>query len=395
MATGNQSVPGATVTAGHATAGRPITDGQANWADSAVEGIPAGLVTAELKSSAGYSSVPGAVQASHAPHGEASPGRAPRTLWRGAGGRWLVWAFRAVLWAVLLLIGYRGVAAIVTGTPVIGWTAASSASERGHVFPVALAKAYAFEFGQAYLNFNPATAAHRAATLAGFLPPGTTPQFGWNGAGAQTLQSEQVAGVRVLSPHRAVVRLLARVDGHLFELGVPIYAGAGGLVVSGQPSLLPPPLQVVPPHLAGGRADLAAKQSLAKMLPGFFRAYASGNALQLSRFAVHRVPLTGLGGVVTFGGIRRLSLVAVAGPARRIIVTITWLTSSVRPTSPVSSSTSPSARPSVSPSAQPSASSSARPPAVDMTYAMTVVRHGPTWLVRWLGPAVAQPWPSP
>jgi hypothetical protein len=314
-----------------------------------------------------------------------------------------VWAFRAVLWAVLLLIGYRGIAAIVTGTPVIGGAAASPSAARGQVFPVALAKAYAFEFGQAYLNFNQATAAHRAATLAGFLPPGTAPQFGWNSAGAQTLQSEQVAGVRVLSPHRAVVTLLARVDGHLFELGVPIYAGGGGLVVSGQPSLLPPPLQVVPPHLAGGQADLAAKQSLAKMLPGFFRAYASGNALQLSRFAVNRVPLTGLGGVVTFGGVRRLSVVAVAGRARRIIVTVTWLASSVRPSSPASASTSPSAGSSVSPSAgpsvsssaRPSASSPARPPAVDMTYAMTVVRHGATWLVKWLGPAVAQPWPAP
>ena len=39
--------------------------------------------------------------------------------WRGAGGRWLIWAGRAVIWAVLLLIGYRGVLAIVhdeTGT---------------------------------------------------------------------------------------------------------------------------------------------------------------------------------------------------------------------------------------------------------------------------------------
>ena len=35
--------------------------------------------------------------------------------WRGAGGRWLVWVFRVVVWAVLLLIGYRGVTAIMTG----------------------------------------------------------------------------------------------------------------------------------------------------------------------------------------------------------------------------------------------------------------------------------------
>src|SRR6266700_3358368 len=33
--------------------------------------------------------------------------------WRGAGGRWLVWVARAVLWAVLLIIGYRGIMAII------------------------------------------------------------------------------------------------------------------------------------------------------------------------------------------------------------------------------------------------------------------------------------------
>src|SRR6266513_180245 len=35
--------------------------------------------------------------------------------WRGAGGRWLVWVFRVVVWLVLLLIGYRGVTAIMGG----------------------------------------------------------------------------------------------------------------------------------------------------------------------------------------------------------------------------------------------------------------------------------------
>src|SRR5947208_3278116 len=37
----------------------------------------------------------------------------PSGTWRGAGGRWLVWVFRVVVWAVLLIIGYRGVTAIV------------------------------------------------------------------------------------------------------------------------------------------------------------------------------------------------------------------------------------------------------------------------------------------
>jgi hypothetical protein len=39
----------------------------------------------------------------------------PRTDegWGGAGGRWLLWALRVVLWAALLVIAFRGVTAIV------------------------------------------------------------------------------------------------------------------------------------------------------------------------------------------------------------------------------------------------------------------------------------------
>src|SRR5262249_53662789 len=152
--------------------------------------------------------------------------RAPGS-WRGAGGRWLIWVFRAVLWTVLLLIGYRGVAAIVMGYPgpgaATGGTPAAG-NDRAPGVPVALAQAYALEFGQVYRNFNPAAAAQRARSLSAYLPAGSDPQFGWNGAAARSLQSEQVAGVRVMSAHRAVVTLLARVNGDLVELGVPIYA---------------------------------------------------------------------------------------------------------------------------------------------------------------------------
>ena len=439
MATGNQLVPGAPVTAEQTAAGRPITDEQAAWAAWAAQGSGAQSFAARGPAAQGFATR-GPAARGIAAQGIATPPvavRVPRRLWRGAGGRWLIWAFRAALWAVLLLIGYRGVAAIVTGMPVVGGTGGTA--PRGQGFPTALAKAYALQFGQAYLNFNPATAQRRAGTLAGFLPPGTSPQDGWNGAGTQALQSEQVAGVRVLNAHRAVVMLLARVNGHLIEIGVPIYAGGGGMVVSGQPALIPPPVQAVPSQLPIGPTDLAAWRSLEKMLPAFFRAYASGNALQLGKFAVRGDPITGLGGVVTFGGIRRLSVPTATGPARRITVTVTWLTGSPRPStarthragprahrSPkpsaaasARSSASPAARPSASASPRPHASPSARPsPAVsataaaskaarrtagrrarpaeiDMTYSLTVLRHGGTWQVRWIGPAAAQPWPVP
>jgi hypothetical protein len=450
MATGSRLVPGAPVTAEQTAAGRPVTGEQANWAGWPNQGYWAGPTAAGQVSAAGPSTVPGAASAI-----ESRDGQPPRRLWRGSGGRWLVWVLRAVLWAVLLLIGYRGVAAIVTGALVNDGTAAHSAG-RSHEFPVGLAKAYAFEFGQVYLHFSPATARLRASKLAAFLPPGTSPQDGWNGAGTQTLESEQVAWVRVQSPHRAVVMLLARVSGKLLELAVPVYANGHGMVVSGQPGLFPPPIQAIPPQRASGPANLAARRSLGALLPAFFRAYASGNTLELAKFTAHGAAVTGLGGVVQFGGIRRLFVPAVVGPVKRITVTVMWRTGSARPpaaTHTPSPHPSPTARPKVSASARASATPIARTSAgastspaprssadaspspaasraarnshspaastpspaastpspaasthtpaasatveIDMTYALTVVRHGGTWLVRWIGPAIVQPWSSP
>ncbi len=216
----------------------------------------------------------------------------------------------------------------------------------------------------------------RSNSLALFLPPGTDPEFGWNGTGTQVLQSEQVAGVRVLSAHRAIVTLLARVSGQLIELGVPIYAADGGVVVSGHPALLAPPSQVVPPGPASAPTDSAARTSLARMLPDFFRAYASGDALRLGAFEARGDHLTGLGGVVTFGRLGQLIVPSAPGLTRHVTVTVGW-----RAASPVAAFT---------------ASRAVRAPAViEMGYAMTVVRSGGAWLVRSIGAAATQPWPSP
>ena len=64
--------------------------------------------------------------------------------WSGAGGRWLLWPLRVVLWAALLVITFRGITAIVfsqTSAPAGGGPA--SPSTAGGQFPVTLAEAYA------------------------------------------------------------------------------------------------------------------------------------------------------------------------------------------------------------------------------------------------------------
>lgn len=338
--------------------------------------------------------------------------RAPARTWGGAGGRWLVWVFRAIAWTVLLVIGFRGVAAIITGQPLTGRSAAGvQTRQRG--FPVSLARAYALAFGQVYLNYNSATAAHRAAALATFLPPGVDPQLGWSRTGAQTLQFEQVAGVQVADRHRAVVTLLARISGHLIEVGVPIYATSAGMVVSGHPAMLPAPSNIAVPAPSAISQDPSAKLALKRMLPGFFRAYASGDAVQLAMYSPRGTVITGLGRVVAFGGLVRLVVPAATGRVRHIAVMVRWLPvgSAARPAgsspspsagrpspsagtpSPSASSRSPSAG-SRSPSAGSSGRSASVPGSMQMSYELTVVRHGSTWLVRAIGPASSQAWPS-
>ena len=297
----------------------------------------------------------------------AGTGKRPRSGygWRGAGGRWLVWTFRVVVWAVLLIIGYRGVMAIVLNeTPPSTTPPAPAASTPA--FPVQEASAYALQFGQVYLNFSPATAAERASELSAFLPAGSSSQFGWNGNGSLTVQSVQAAGVQVQSAHSAVVSVLALANGRLIDLSVPVYYSGGALVVSGEPALTSPPAGVAPPAAAKETVDRPAQQELTGQLPAFFRAYASGSSAQLAPFAAPGAKLTGLGGQVSFGGITGVSVPAAAGSVRQITVTVAWL-------------------PASTPSAGPGNSSAGGRAQIEMTYAMTVVQRAGRWFVSSIG----------
>jgi hypothetical protein len=319
---------------------------------------------------AGDEAVPGV-------RGPADRGRSrPR---RGAGGRWLVWVFRGLVWAVLLLIGYRGVAAIVGGPSPASSAgpAAAQETESARGFPTALAEAYALQFGDAYLNFSPAAAAQRARALSAFLPPGTDSQLGWNGAGSQHLQAEQVASISVQGANRAIVTLLATVSGHLMELGVPIYSSGGALAVSGEPALLPPPAQATPPQPQGAAADPATQAALSTQLPPFFQAYASGDTVTLGRFLAPGVRLTGLGGLVTFSSIAQINVPS-GGATRHITVTVVWQTVSKAAAVTGTAGTNPVA---------------AAPATLQMTYEMTVVRHGSSWYVQAIGASTQLPGP--
>lgn len=292
--------------------------------------------------------------------------------WRGAGGRWLIWVARVVVWTVIVLVGYRGVLAIVGGTGTSGSGSGANRTASANRFPVTAAEAYALEFGNVYLNYSPATAAERSAALTAFLAPGTNPQLGWNGAGNQQLLAEQVAGIAVRNEHAAVVTLLARLgDGSLVELGVPVYAASGGLSVSGEPALLPGPAKAVPPAAHNASGDQATAAALQSQLAGFFQAYGSGDQSTLARFLAPGAQVTGLAGVVHFGAVDAVYAPA-GGSTRTISVTVSWLLPS-----------QPAPR-----SAGATASAAA---GLQMTYQMTVVKRGGAWDVRSIGAATAQP----
>jgi hypothetical protein len=270
-----------------------------------------------------------------------------------------------VVWAVLLIIGYRGVMAIVLNeTPPSHKPPAHVAQAPG--FPVHMASAYALQFGDVYLNASPATASQRASELASFLPPGASdPQLGWNGGGTLALQSEQVAAVRVADAHHAVVTLLARVNGKMMELGVPVYAGAGGLGISGEPAWLPAPKPVAAPAAPAVNSDAATESELTRQLPAFFAAYATGDQSTLGRFLAPGTTLTGLGGSVVFGSVTGVTA-PVGGTVRHIVSTVVWK---------IPGQTANGGR---------AGNSTA---SLEMTYALTIVRQHGTWYVQSIAPS--------
>ena len=300
----------------------------------------------------------------------------------------MVWGLRAVVWAVLLLVGYRGVTSIVTSFTVPARQAAGSAASRNpgipagmpatlavRGFPVGSAQAYALAFARAYLSLNPATSARRAAVLANFLPPGTDPQAGYNGLGIQTVDSVQVAGVTVLSAHRGIITLLASVNGRLEELAVPVYSARGGLVVSALPALLAAPPRIVPPT-APATTGAAPPAGLGRFLRGFFSAFAVGGQ-RLQGFLAQGARIQGLGGVVGYGGVVRVTAPASSAPARVVLVTVRWR---IVPPSPAR----------FSKVGWPARSSGE----FGMTYAVTVIRSARGWSVRSVGGAAAPAGPG-
>ena len=285
--------------------------------------------------------------------------------WRGAGGRWLMWPLRVVLWTALLVVAFRGITAIIFNSSPAPAGGTGTGTATGE-FPVSLAEAYASEFGRVYLGFSPQSLGQREQALAAFVPPAVSaasPSLGWNGVGQLNLQSLQVAGIKVQDPQHAVVTLLALLNGQLMELGVPVTATGSGLAVTGEPAWLPAPQRIVPPPAPRG-SDRVAQSQLMNELPAFFQAYATSDSGALNRFLVHGTSVAGLGGAVTFDSISALH-VPPGGASRQITVTVIWQV----PQQP-----------------GPAAGNLGMAPELEMTYGMSVVDlQSGKWYVKEIG----------
>jgi Conjugative transposon protein TcpC len=285
---------------------------------------------------------------------QSGQGTQGKTPWRGAGGRWAVWTLRVILWVVLLVIAARGVIAIALNQTTPAKSSGTAATGTSTGFPSSVAGGYAEQFASVYLNASQSGQAQRAQELAQFLPNGSAAQLGWNKAGSLTLQSDEVAGIRVQDAHHAVVTLLARVNGNLMELGVPIYAANGAMVVSGEPAWLGAPPRAEPPPPKLKPADSGTESTLNVELPGFFEAYAAGKQPAINKFLAHGASISGLGGALTFSSISSI-YVPQGGSTRQITVGVVW---------------------------QIPGQSGAAAAQLQMTYDMTVVSQNANWYVQ-------------
>jgi hypothetical protein len=169
-----------------------------------------------------------------------------------------------------------------------------------------------------------------------------------------------------------VVTLLARVNGQLMQLGVPVYASSDGLVVSSAPAWLPAPGRATLPSPANTGSDSATQAVLMNQLPAFFQAYASGNQVTLGRFLATGTTLTGLSGAVDYHSIAAIT-VPPGGTTRHIIATVVWSV-------PARTSTGQVAKGGAAAQLQ-------------MSYALTVVKQNGTWYVKDISAATESPGP--
>lgn len=295
-------------------------------------------------------------------------GTAPRRGgWGGGGGRWLIWSGRALLWALIVVIVVNGIRAPFERLTQQNNATGATSGPVDSGFPVTQASAFANQFAAVYLNFDATNPQQRADRLKAFLPEGADDQFGWNGDGRMAAGAFQFAGINVIDANNAVVTVSYQSGSARGLLSVPVYYDGGRFVVAAQPSLLPVPGPAGLPQLAESDRDGAAESELRPQLEGFFKAYATGNQVDLQRYVANGVTIEGFDGTLTLVQLKDVVVPPGGETTRQVTAVVLWGVSSgsagITPT--------------------PGANDPANKPAgLEQAYQLTVEKQGGKWFVR-------------
>ena len=254
-----------------------------------------------------------------------------------AGGRWKVKALRVGIYSVvglLLLGGLKNIVAPSNGpdAQTITETVRANLGENG--FPAAAAEGFAVRFAQIYLATDPADQEDRLNRLAVYSPDAADGSWGWTGStGKQDIIAGPVVAARpaLKDKNFATVTVAAQVSSKAWVyLAVPIYAADNGsLVVSGPPAFVAPPARADSPgdDAITTRDDVLEATLATALMPGFFKAWAASNSVELDRYTAKDATAAarnGLAGAMTLEKVGDIAMPRDGEDVRVGEVEVTW-----------------------------------------------------------------------
>lgn len=269
---------------------------------------------------------------------KAAKGPKPSSPGKGmAGGRWKIKALRVAIYSLvglLLLGGLKNIVAPSKGPDAQAITEAVRANIGDNGFPTDAAEGFAVRFASIYLDTDPNTQEDRLNRLAVFSPDAADGSWGWTGSvGKQSIIAGPVVASKPVLKDKnfATVTVTAQVTSKAWVyLAVPVYASnTGNLVVSGPPAFVAPPARADSPgDDAITTRDDALEQTLGTaLMPGFFKAWAASNSVELDRYTAKdatQAARNGLAGAMTLDKVGEITMPRDGENTRVGEVEVTW-----------------------------------------------------------------------
>ncbi|MGH7881782.1 MAG: conjugal transfer protein [Candidatus Dormibacteraceae bacterium] len=240
--------------------------------------------------------------------------------------RLLLWGFRALVVAVLLLLLLLGVRDVIRQVLNSSNNSGTGGGAVQGGFPQAAAKIFAARFALAYATFDSDHPADHQNALRAYLASGADPMLGWDGQGKETASQALLSGIDVSSSSQATIRVAVGVNnGRWLYLAVPVSSdGNNQLVISGSPALLSPPTLASAPAQNFPPDDPALAAQLNQPMSDFFTAYAASSPSQLNYYAVPGKSFEGLHGSVIFNALPDLHIAQDGGDQRQASAMVKW-----------------------------------------------------------------------